>query len=51
MPEPTNTNSAPTNIRFVLITVFLDILGIGLIIPVLPRLVATYTHQPDIRAY
>ena len=51
MPEPTNTNSAPTNIWFVLITVFLDILGIGLFILVLPRLVATYTHQPDIRAY
>lgn len=41
----------PTNIRFVLITVFLDILGIGLIIPVLPRLVASFTTQPDMQAY
>lgn len=41
----------PTNVRFVLITVFLDILGIGLIIPVLPRLVASYTHQADMQAY
>ena len=41
----------PITIRFVLITVFLDILGMGLIIPVLPRLVASYTHQPDLQAY
>ncbi|MFZ6741630.1 TCR/Tet family MFS transporter [Undibacterium sp. JH2W] len=41
----------PTNVRFVLITVFLDILGIGLIIPVLPRLVASYTLQADSQAY
>lgn len=41
----------PTNIRFVLITVFLDILGIGLIIPVLPRLVGAYLPQADMQAY
>lgn len=41
----------PTNIRFVLITVFLDILGIGLIIPVLPSLVGAYTDQPALQAY
>lgn len=41
----------PTNIRFVLITVFLDILGIGLIIPVLPSLVGAYTDQASTQAY
>ncbi|MBC3920920.1 MFS transporter [Undibacterium sp. CY18W] len=41
----------PTNVRFVLITVFLDILGIGLIIPVLPRLVGSYIGQADSQAY
>ena len=51
MSELNHANAAPTNIRFVLITVFLDILGMGLIIPVLPRLVASYTHQPDMQAY
>jgi DHA1 family tetracycline resistance protein-like MFS transporter len=51
MSDSHNANATPTNIRFVLITVFLDILGIGLIIPVLPRLVAAYTHQPDMQAY
>ncbi|PRC94164.1 TCR/Tet family MFS transporter [Solimicrobium silvestre] len=39
------------NSRFVLITVFLDILGIGLIIPVLPRMVAMFAPQPDQQAY
>ncbi|MET3106839.1 DHA1 family tetracycline resistance protein-like MFS transporter [Oxalobacteraceae bacterium GrIS 2.11] len=37
--------------RFVLLTVFLDILGIGLIIPVLPRLVSIFAPQPDLQAY
>jgi DHA1 family tetracycline resistance protein-like MFS transporter len=32
---------------FILVTVFLDVLGIGLIIPVLPALVGTFTHSPD----
>ncbi|MFZ6655164.1 MFS transporter [Undibacterium sp. TJN19] len=54
MSSPDQTAAAaplPTNVRFVLITVFLDILGIGLIIPVLPRLVASYTLQADSQAY
>jgi len=37
--------------RFVLLTVFLDILGVGLTVPVLPRLVATFAPQPDMEAY
>jgi DHA1 family tetracycline resistance protein-like MFS transporter len=47
------TNQAPVQIssRFVLLTVFLDILGVGLTIPVLPRLVATFAPQPDMKAY
>ncbi len=32
---------------FILVTVFLDVLGIGLIIPVLPALVGQFTHSPD----
>jgi DHA1 family tetracycline resistance protein-like MFS transporter len=51
MSAASATTVLPTNIRFVLITVFLDILGIGLIIPVLPSLVAAYTQQPDMQAY
>src|SRR5450830_1126518 len=46
---PTTTTFS-TNVRFVLITVFLDILGIGLIIPVLPRLVGSFTQQADAQA-
>ena len=39
------------NTRFVLITVFLDILGIGLIIPVLPSLVAVFAPNPAQQSY
>lgn len=34
-------------VRFVLACVLLDALGIGLIIPVLPRLIGTLTNSPD----
>ncbi|MFZ6760673.1 MFS transporter [Undibacterium sp. Ji50W] len=54
MTNPEQLDAAtplPTNVRFVLITVFLDILGIGLIIPVLPRLVGSYIGQADSQAY
>lgn len=36
---------------FILVTVFLDVLGIGLIVPVLPGLVGQFTHSPDEQAY
>jgi DHA1 family tetracycline resistance protein-like MFS transporter len=35
---------------FIVITVFLDVLGIGLIIPVLPALVGQFTSSPDEQA-
>lgn len=35
------------SLAFIMVTVFLDVLGIGLIIPVLPALVGTFTHSPD----
>ena len=38
-------------IPFVLVTVFLDVLGIGLIIPVLPALVGEFTADPQHQAY
>jgi DHA1 family tetracycline resistance protein-like MFS transporter len=37
--------------RFILATVFLDVLGIGLIIPVLPALVGHFTTSPDDQAH
>ncbi len=37
--------------RFVLFTVFLDILGVGLTVPVLPGLVGNFAPQPDQQAY
>lgn len=36
---------------FILITVFLDVMGIGLIIPVLPALVGHFTSSPDEQAH
>jgi len=36
---------------FILVTVFLDVLGIGLIIPVLPALVGQFTSSPDEQAH
>lgn len=40
VPDPAPAaNGSPGNILFILITLFLDVLGIGIIIPVLPELV------------
>ena len=36
---------------FILVTVFLDVLGIGLIMPVLPALVGQFTNSPDEQAH
>lgn len=44
-------NQRKAAVPFVLITVFLDILGIGIVIPVLPALVGTMTTSPDQQAY
>ncbi len=38
-------------IPFVLVTVFLDVLGIGLIVPVLPALVGEFAADPQHQAY
>lgn len=39
------------SLRFILVTVFLDVMGIGLMIPVLPHLVGTLTTSPDLQAH
>jgi DHA1 family tetracycline resistance protein-like MFS transporter len=41
----------PGNLNFVLICVFIDMLGIGLIVPVLPVLVGEFTGTRDNQAY
>lgn len=38
-------------LAFILVTVFLDVLGIGLMIPVLPGLIGTMTQSADQQAY
>jgi DHA1 family tetracycline resistance protein-like MFS transporter len=45
------TPAAPGNLNFVLVCVFIDMLGIGLIVPVLPVLVGEFTGSRDNQAY
>jgi DHA1 family tetracycline resistance protein-like MFS transporter len=40
----------PASLKFILICVFVDMLGIGLIIPVLPILVGEYVSSPELQA-
>ena len=42
---------APGNLNFILICVFIDMLGIGLIVPVLPMLVGEFTGSRENQAY
>jgi DHA1 family tetracycline resistance protein-like MFS transporter len=41
----------PAGVPFILVTVFLDMLGIGVVIPVLPALIATFTANRDAQTY
>ncbi len=51
-PGPASTAPpAPGNLNFVLICVFIDMLGIGLIVPVLPLLVGEFTGSRDDQSY
>ncbi|MET0264070.1 MAG: MFS transporter [Duganella sp.] len=46
--KPAATSAAPAgNLNFVLICVFIDMLGVGLIVPVLPLLVGEFTGSRD----
>jgi MFS transporter, DHA1 family, tetracycline resistance protein len=44
-------NHRQAGLPFILVTVFLDMLGIGLVIPVLPSLVGTLTTGRDLQSY
>ena len=50
-PLPESVSAArPAAMRFILITVLIDMLSIGLIVPVLPILVGSFTSDPTERA-
>ena len=50
-PLPESVSAArPAAMRFILITVLIDMLSIGLIVPVLPLLVGSFTADPTERA-
>nr|WP_315398874.1 MFS transporter [uncultured Duganella sp.] len=48
---PTAPAQAPGRLNFVLVCVFIDMLGIGLIVPVLPMLVGQFAGSRDEQAY
>ena len=51
MPSTATLAKAPAgNLNFVLVCVFIDMLGIGLIVPVLPALVGEYVHEREQQA-
>ncbi len=52
IPKPANppAPSAPGNLNFVLVCVFIDMLGIGLVVPVLPVLVGEFVGARDQQA-
>ncbi|UXY14468.1 TCR/Tet family MFS transporter [Chitiniphilus purpureus] len=49
MPNPIVTRRPA--VPFILVTIFLDVLGFGLIIPVLPGLIGEFTSASDAQAY
>jgi MFS transporter, DHA1 family, tetracycline resistance protein len=52
MPAPAAHDPTPSkgNLNFVLVCVFIDMLGIGLVVPVLPILVGEYVHDKEAQA-
>jgi MFS transporter, DHA1 family, tetracycline resistance protein len=45
-PEQTSPVARPAAMRFIMLVVLIDMVSIGLIIPVLPALVGTFTNSP-----
>lgn len=46
-----NLSSRSASMPFILITVFIDVMGIGLMIPVLPSLIGELAGSPDLQSY
>jgi|SRR3981081_557691 hypothetical protein len=49
--EITMKENRQAAVPFVLVTVFLDMMGIAIVIPVLPGLIATFTADRDAQTY
>ena len=52
-PEPSSSAAAPAragNLNFILVCVFIDMLGIGLVVPVLPILIGDFVDGKDQQA-
>ena len=50
-PAPTAAGGRSPAMAFIMITVLIDMVSIGLIIPVLPHLVGTFTASPTEHAW
>ncbi|HKN10728.1 MAG TPA: MFS transporter, partial [Pseudomonadota bacterium] len=51
MPESQSATGRRAALPFILVVVFIDVLGIGLAMPVLPMLVGDYTPGKDVQSY
>jgi len=49
-PSPAAAAARPAGLNFILVCTFIDMLGIGLIVPVLPMLVGEFTDGRDLQA-
>lgn len=49
--EPTLAEPSRARIGFILVTVLIDMMGVGLVLPVLPALVGEFTHDVESQAY
>ncbi|MDP1899233.1 MAG: MFS transporter [Rubrivivax sp.] len=50
-PNPPIAAGRPAAMRFIMLTVLIDMLGVGLIVPVLPALVGQFTANPAEQTY
>ena len=49
-PQSQPAQAGSGNLNFILVCIFIDMLGIGLIVPVMPLLVGQFVEGPDMRA-
>src|SRR5258708_39642020 len=51
LPEPGRPTQRRAALPFILVVVFLDVLGIGLAMPVLPMLIGDFTASRELQSY
>src|SRR5258708_1541221 len=51
LPEPSRSKQRRAALPFILVVVFIDVLGIGLAMPVLPMLIGDFTGSRELQSY